>query len=371
LEKPQPFKKWVSIVAVIGFLAFLSYLFFFTDFTEVEVVIGGTNVPVYFLAFAAEIATVVFDALAWRAILNALGETIGFWRMFELTWVGIFIDTLIPGGWVGDLSKTYLVTVEDKVHGPKALAAIIIKDVLELFFILGSLLIGVVFLISLYSINGVLMTAVLITLLFLSLPLVLIIVLALNTRATEKLLNVVYKIVGKIKGEETGNSLTEKTKKQIQEFHDGLVLMRQNPRGIIKPAAYQITSGIFSVLILVFVFYALGTNIGFDKVLITNTVIGIIQGQGVVLAGFSQVVFSTLYTVLGIAPALSIASSLLEGFAGFWFRLVVAFGYFELIVAEKCVPFFCRKCGGWISWGKKSCDDPVLNDGRKGKTDEV
>lgn len=365
MEKPQPFMKWVSVVAVIGFLAFLTYLFFFTDFTEVEVVIGDTNVPIYLLAFAAEIATVVFDALTWRAILSSLGEKLGFWRMFELTWIGIFVDTLIPGGWVGDLSKTYFVIREDKVHGPKALAAIVVGDVLELLFILGSLLIGATLLLSFYSISGILMTAIVITLLFLSLPLILIIVLALNIGLTEKLLSAVYKVACKIKGQEVGKSLTEKTKAQIQEFHDGIVLMKQNPKGVIKPAGYQTISGIFSLLILLFVFYALGTNIGVDKVLITNTVVGVIQGQGVILAGFSQVVFSTLYTVLGIAPSLSVASSLLEGFAGFWFRLVVSFGYFQLIVAEKCVPFFCRKCGGWTLSIKKNCDDPALKKDRK------
>jgi len=361
MEKPQPFKKWVSITALIGFVAFLAYLFFFTDFTQVGLVIGGVNIPVYVLAFLAVIAGVVFDALSWRAILKALGEQVGFWRMFELTWIGQFIDTLVPGGWVGDLFKTYLLSEEDKIHGAKAIAAIIIKDVIELFFILGSLIVGIVLLFTFYSISGVLMTAITITLLFLSLPLVLIIYLAMNMRATTRLMNGVNKIVCRIKGEKAGKALQEKIQGQIQEFHDGIASMRTNKKGMIKPTFYQTLAGLFNVLVLLFVFYALGTFIGFDKVLITNTIVSNIQGQGVMLAGFSQVVSSTLYNVLGIAPVISIASSLLAGFAGFWFRLVVSFGYFQLIVAEKCVPFFCRKCGGWRSMRKKSCDDPSLS----------
>jgi uncharacterized protein (TIRG00374 family) len=360
LEKPQPFKKWVSIVAVIGFVVFLVYLFFFTNFAEVELVIGGASIPIYVLAFFAVIASVVFDALAWRAILGSLGERLGFWRMFELTWIGQFIDTLVPGGWVGDLFKTYLLSKEDGVHGSKAIAAIIIKDVLELFFSLGSVVVGLVLLLSFYSISGVIMTAITITFLFLSLPLVLIIYLAINMKATTRLMNGVYRIVCKIKGEQTGKSLQEKLKGQIQEFHDGIVSMRRNPKGMIKPTIYQIMSGLFSALVLLFVFYALGEFIGFDKVLITNTIVSNIQVQGVMLAGFSQIVSSTLYNVLGIAPVLSVASSLLAGFAAFWFRLVVSFGYFQLIVAEKCVPFFCRKCGGWRSMRKKSCDDLTI-----------
>ncbi len=359
LEKPQPFKKWVSIIAVIGFVVFLAYLFFFTDFAEVELAIGRVSIPIYILAFLAVIGSVVFDALAWRAILGSLGERLGFWRMFELTWIGQFIDTLVPGGWVGDLFKTYLLYKEDGVHGAKATAAIVIKDVLELFFSLGAAIIGVVLLLSFYSISGILMTAVTITLLFLSLPLILLIYLAMNMKAATKLMNGIYKIVRKIKGEQTGKSLQKKLKVQIQEFHDGIVSMRHNPKGMIKPTIYQLMSGILSALVLLLVFYALGEFIGFDKVLITNTIVSNIQVQGVMLAGFSQVVSSTLYNVLGIAPVLSIASSLLAGFAAFWFRLAISFGYFQLIVAEKCVPFFCRKCGGWRSIRKKSCDDSI------------
>jgi hypothetical protein len=132
--------------------------------------------------------------------------------------------------------------------------------------------------------------------------------------------------------------------------------MRKNPKALIKPTIYQIISGLMSALVLLFVFYALGSFVGFDKVFITNTIISNIQVQGIMLAGFSQVANSTLYNILGIEPVLSIASSLLSGFAAFWFRLVVSFGYFQLIVSEKCVPFFCRKCGGWRSVRKKSCE---------------
>ena len=358
LEKPQPFKRWVPIAAVIVFVAFLAYLFFFTDFTQVQLVIAGVSIPIYLLAFLAVIGSVVFDSLAWRALLKSLGEPTSFWRVFELTWVGQFLDSLIPGGWAGDLFKTYLLIKEDGANSAKATAAIIIKDALELFAFLGSVIVGIILLVSFYSISGGLITAIAITLLLLSLPLVLVIYLAMNLRATTKLMNIVYKLVAKIKGEKTGKSLQDKLKGQIQEFHDGIVSMRQNPKSMIKPAFYEIMTVLFDVLVLLIVFYALGAFIGFDKVLIANTIIYSIQRQGVLLAGFSQVVSSTLYNVLGIEPVLSIASSLLSGFVGFWFRLVIAFGYFQLIVAEKCVPFFCRKCGGWRSLGKKGCDEP-------------
>lgn len=354
MEKPQPFSKWISIIAVIGFLVFLANLFFFTNITQVELVIEGTNIPVYALAFLAVIVSVVIDVLAWRALLNSLDERVGFWRLFELTWIGQFLDILIPSGFVGDLSKTYLLSKEDGIRGAKATAAIVTKEVLELFVSLGFVIVGIVLLLSFYSISAVLVTAIAVTLLILSLPLVLIIVLSVNTKAMPKLMNGLYKITCKIKGEQTGKSLQEKIEGQVREFHDRMASIRQNPQGIIKPTFYVSIAGLLNVMVLLFVFYALGTFIGFEKVFITNMIVNNIQG--VMLAGFSEVVCSTIYDILGIAPGLSVASSLLAGFAGFWFRLVVSFGYFELIASQKRVPFFCRKCGGWRSMRKKSCD---------------
>jgi ABC-type transport system involved in Fe-S cluster assembly fused permease/ATPase subunit len=59
----------------------------------------------------------------------------------------------------------------------------------------------------------------------------------------------------------------------------------------------------------------------------------------VALAGFSQIVSSQLYQVLGINLSLAQASSLLSGFVNFWFKLLIAFVFFQLYatgtVAEK------------------------------------
>ena len=134
--------------------------------------------------------------------------------------------------------------------------------------------------------------------------------------------------------------------------------VRSNPKSMVKPIIYQVFTWIFDVLTLFVVFIAIGSYVGIDKVIITNTVVSNIQGQGVALAGFSQIVSSELYKVLGITGALAFASSLLAGFASFWFRLVVSFAYFQVTVFERCVPILCRKCMGWTAWRTKSCPEP-------------
>ncbi len=356
--KPK-FKKWITLSAVLGFVAFLSYLFFFTDFTQVEMVVGGINVPIYVLAFMCVLIASGFDALAWKSTLDTLSVKSTFRRVFSLSWVGHFVDTLIPGGLAGDAFKTYLLTKDKDVNGAKAVASIVIKDVLELVVVLGSLVVGIALLALNYSVNSLVMTAIGVTMVFLALPLVLVVYLSVNASATEKILRIIERATSRIKGKEASSSaLKEKVHSQITEFREGVISIKKNPRGMIRPIVFQSFTWVFEVLGFFLVFLAIGSFIGIDKVVITNTIVSNVQGQGVALAGISQIVSSELYTVLGIGVGVAVASSLLAGFASFWFKLVLSFGFFQVAVFERCVPFICNKCMGWTAWRTKSCPEP-------------
>jgi hypothetical protein len=45
-------------------------------------------------------------------------------------------------------------------------------------------------------------------------------------------------------------------------------------------------------------------------------------------------------------PCVNAASSVLAGFAPFWFKLAVSFVAFEVVVFERCLPFTGSKCEG-------------------------
>ena len=334
-QKPS-FKKWVGLLAVFGFVVFILYFIFFTDLGQVAVVIEGINLPIYLLCFVCVIGGAVFNALTWKATLDIVSVKTKFRRVFNLGWVGAFVDSVIPGGLAGDLFMTYLLSKDKGVDGPKALASIIIKDVLELAVVLGSLIIGMILLVLNYSVNSFLLIAVGITLVFLALPLILIIYLSTNVSATKRLLQLLVGAIGKIRKKPFDSTDLEG---KITDFHDGIMSMKTYPKAMIKPIVYQTMTWIFEILALFFVFVALGSAIGVDKIVITNTVVSNIRGQGLALAGFSQIVSSQLYEILGINLSLAQASSLLAGFANFWFKLVVSFVFFELYglgtIAEK------------------------------------
>jgi uncharacterized protein (TIRG00374 family) len=356
--KPK-FRKWITLSAVLGFVAFLAYLFFFTDFTQVTSVIGGTNVGIYAAAFLCVLVASAFDALAWKATIESLSMKTTFRRIFSLSWVGHFVDAIIPGGLAGDAFKTYLLTKDPDVNGAKAAASIIIKDVLELVVVLGSLVFGVVLLAFNYTVDSIIMTAIGITMVLLALPLVLLLYLSLNENASERLLGTIERLFARVKGTDANSSaFKEKVHHQIKDFRDGVLSIKDNPRAMVKPIVYQSFTWVFEVLSFFAVFVAINSFIGIDKVVITNTIVSNILGQGVALAGIGQIVASELYTVLGITVGVALASSVLSGFSNFWFKLVLSFAFFQVAVFERCVPFICNKCIGWTAWRTKSCPEP-------------
>ena len=334
-QKPE-FKKWVTLLAALSFVIFILYFLFFTDLAQVVAVIEGVNIPIYLLAFVAVIGGAVFNTLTWKACLESVSVKTTFRRVFNLGWVGAFLDCIIPGGWSGDVFMTYLLSKDKGVDGAKVFASIIIKDVLELAVVLGSLIVGMVLLVLNYSVNSALLIAIGLVLVFLALPLFLIIYLSTNVAVTKRLLQVVVRLVARFRDKPFDSADLES---KITDFHDGIMSMKNRPRAMVKPIILQTITWLFDIIVLYVVFVALGSMVAVDKVVITNTVVDTIRGQGVALAGFSQIVSSQLYQVLGINLPLAQASSLLAGFANFWFRLVISFVFFQMYglgtIAEK------------------------------------
>jgi uncharacterized protein (TIRG00374 family) len=339
LSNRPEIKKWVSLLAVVGFVIFVVYLFFFTDLTKVGILISGVSVPVYALVFLLVIGQAAFNSLAWKATLDNVSVKTTFKRVFYLGWVGAFLDCLIVGGWSGDIFMTYLLGEDEGVDVVKVAASVIVKDILELLVTLLALIVGMILLILNYSINPFVLVAIGVTMAFFALPLVLIVYLSTNISVTKKLLQFLIKMIAKIKHKKPDVEFGQKIATQIANFHDVIMIIKKKPRNMIKPMIFQTMTWICSIAALYLVFISLGTFIGFDKIIITNTIVSTISNQGIALTGFSQIVSSGLYQVLGINISLAQASSLLGGFASFWFVFVLSFIFFELYglgtVAEK------------------------------------
>src|SRR4030066_811271 len=332
-------KKWVSLLAIIGFIIFVVYLFFFTDLVEVAVIISGISVPTYFLVFVCVIGEALFNSIAWKATLDNVSVKTTFKRVFCLGWVGAFLDCIIVGGWSGDIFIAYLLGRDKGVDVIKVAASVIVKDIIELLVTILSLIIGMILLILNYSINAFILAAIGITIMFFALPLILIVYLSTNISVTKRLLQFLARVIARIRHKKPSDEFEQKIATQITNFHDVIMIIKKKPKSMIKPVIFQTMTWVCSIAALFLVFVSLGTIMGLDKIMITNKIVSTISNQGVALAGFSQMISSNLYQVLGINNPLAKPSSLLAGFRGFWFVFVLSFVFFEMYglgtIAEK------------------------------------
>src|SRR5208283_4451310 len=97
-----------------------------TDIAQVARVIVQVNLPIYLIAFFCIIVAAAFNALNWKSILDNVGVKTTLRRVWDLSWVGFFLDALIPGGVSGDIFIIYLLSRDKGVDGVKVVASIVI-----------------------------------------------------------------------------------------------------------------------------------------------------------------------------------------------------------------------------------------------------
>ncbi len=337
-ETKSPFKKWVYPIAAVGFAVFLVYLLLFGDLGDVVSVISTANIGYYALAFGCVLGSIVFNTLAWKSMLRGMSVETKFRRAFNLSLVGTFVDALVPGGWAGDVFKAYLLSKEQQGTGAKAAASIVMKNVVELIVTFAALITGIVLLTLNYSLEGTILFVLGVAMFLMALPIVIIIYLSVNYTAAARLMGWLKRVSARVRGKPVENGIGAKLENQLKDFHEGVMIVKSSPRSLGRPVLYQVASWVCDILALFAIFASLGYIVGPDKVIITNTLVVGLQTQGVALAGFAQMVSSTVYTVLGITPIVAIASSLLAGFASFWFKMGVSFLAFQHTVFAHKIP---------------------------------
>jgi len=352
------FRKWVSLSAFLGFTAFLLYLYFFTDLGGIASVIEKTNLFYYSLAFFCILGNVVFNALAWDRLLESLSINISYRKIFNLSWVGIFVDGIIPGGWSGDAFMAYLLSRDPTVDGGKTAASIVIKNILELLIVVIMSFLGLILLALNYTIEGGILIAIGTIMALLTVPFIVIIYLSTNLNATKKIFSLFKSLYAYIRRRPANIEEFEKRiGKKLEKYSEGITTLKANPKTLFQTIFLQATAWTFEIVALFVVFASIGYLVSPDKVIITNILAANLQAQGLALAGFAQVVSSSVYTILGISPLYSAASTVLAGFASLWFKMIIGFCAFQFVVFSRCVPPFCMRVKGLRG---KSCTDEKL-----------
>lgn len=342
-------KKWIVISAAIGYIVMMLFLFLFVDIGNLLSVLGSINLSLYPVALLCAIVSITLHALVWFQLLNSVSLKLGFRRTYVLYWVGVFVDNLVPGGWSGDLFKAYLLSRDPKIDGGKAVASVVAKNVYEAIFNLGSMILGLALLLLTYTLtdNNILL-AVGGIMVLLTLPLTILLAISFKPEKAKK-------FIGHFLRGLKLNRFQSGMEKLIEDYHEGMKRLLQNPRMFLKPLALSVFAWGFEVITLLMVFASLGQLIPPDKVLIVRSIAGNVEAQGYAFAGYAQIVTTALYSALGISIALSASVALLGGLVVFWIKTGISYIAFHCTIFAPCSSYVCRVVGIGGTAGNKSC----------------
>ncbi len=329
VAKPK-LSKTVFWVSVIGLVAFVLYFYYFVGISAFASSLTKLNLWYYSAAFALVVVSVFFHALVWRGLLGNLSCLIRIKTSFLFTWIGIFVDNIVPGGLTGDLFKAYWLSKTVGQDTGKVVASVIAHNILIIMLILANTIVGLLLWVLGYGlIDSAVFGIVIGVSSILIFTLVLIFYLSSNRRATGKLLDWIIRVICFLRRNKWNSAaFRSKMEKNLGDFHMGIVTLKANPRGLMWPVTFTFLAWATDLIVFILCFMALGYNLPAYQALIAYAFIATLL-EGVSFIGFNEIIRSSLFISLGIPLAVGVTSILLHRFATFWFRLVVSYIVFH------------------------------------------
>jgi uncharacterized protein (TIRG00374 family) len=321
------------ILLFIGFglLTLGLYLYYFVGTSNIVDVIRRADVLVYSSAFMAFIVAVLFASLAWRSLLDNLAVKVTVRRVFFLMWVGMFFDAIVPEpGWSGDFTKSYMLAKTSDQKAGRIVASVVGQKIIVMVVTVAELILGLLLIARnyLFSQGVILFIVAVLVLTVFSLA----IVWYLSTRraATRRMLSWLVSAGMFIRrGRWNPGEFQAKAEEFLEKFHEGIGALGSRPTRLIQPALFTLLSSGFDVSVVFLTFASLGYPVPVDKVLIIYALTGSLQIMGISFVGFTEVIVSGAYTVLGIPAPLSLSVTLLTRVVTLWFKMVVSYVAFQ------------------------------------------
>jgi len=330
VSKPKLTKRIILFIAV-GLATLLLYLLYFVGTMNIADVISQTNIPYYASAFFAFLISVFFSSLTWRSLLKSIDVRISVKRALAFTWVGLFFDSVVPDpGWSGDLSKAYMLSKDLGEDGGRIAASVVGQKIIVMGVVVLDLFLGLVLLALNYTLPGNVILFIALVLVVTVSALVVLWYLSSNPKATKTLLNWFVRFLAFfLRRRWNSEDFRLRAENVLDEFHKGMRSLTAKPRALVRPVGLSLAAGAFDISVVYLVFTSLNFPVPLDKVLIVYALTGSLQAWGVSLLGFTEIIMSGAYTVLGIPLTISLAATLLTRVITLWFKLVLSYFAFQ------------------------------------------
>jgi len=329
-------KRTGVLLLMAGLFVFLLYLYLLDimgleTFSGVIRTIQQTNPLYYLLALGCLLLTMAFYSLTWQRLLHIVSVKVSFLKALQFIWIGSFVDLLVPAESVsGDISRIYLASKESNENAGKIVASVVTHRLLSGFVVFGGFFISSVYFILKYSPPSVVQEAVLIILATSIVSQSLLFYLSTRKHATEKLVNWLINLLVRFsRGHWHFDKLRKSAERMLAAFHDGIATFGQRSRMLVLPVIFAIVAWFFDLLIVVLVFFSLG-SLG---VTVSLSLIVVVYSIGVGLQvipigipaeiGIYEIVMTSVYTLFGVPIAVSAVATLFTRVITLWVKLLI------------------------------------------------
>ena len=329
-QKPR-FTRRILLFVLLGLLVLVLYLYYFVGTVNIIDVITRTNLLYYMSAFIAFLAGVFFSSLTWQSLLRNLDVKAKIQRVLLLMWAGMFFDVIVPEpGWSGDLSKAYMLAKTSGQDAGRIVASVIGQKVIGMVVTVVDLILGLVLLAWHYTLPSVVLIFIAVVLFLSTLMLIVVSYVSAKPGATKRMLNWLIRVINFVRrGRWNSVDFRLKAEEMLNKFHEGIRTLSADPKALVRPVALSFLSWGFDVSVIFLTFASLGYPVPVDKVLIVYALTGSLQVMGISFVGFTEIIMSSSYTVLGIVPAVSLSVTLLTRVITLWFKLIVSYFAFQ------------------------------------------
>lgn len=319
----------------IGILLMVVFLYAFIDLGKSASIIASVNLTIYSFGFVSVILGIFAYTLAWHFFLTDAGVNIGLIKEFEVVWVSIFLNLLIPTGSVGgEVVRAYIVQNESKVHGcdrpiGDIAASIVAHRILVMVpFLLGSV-VGFIYLITAYSVSSLILNLACLATALSAGAFLIACYLLLFPEKVGKLIHSLIRLIYRLPVRSLKKKIEksqETINRNIEAFSHGLKVAKRKLKIFILSLFFAVLFWVFDVLVAFFVFQALAFPIPLGVLVFVYTIGVMLQMIPIGIPGMVgavEITMITLYTITGIPLEVATAATILIRVVMFWFEIIV------------------------------------------------
>ncbi len=329
LEKKSLVKRGILFLFV-GIFILILFLHFFIGIPEILQSLERADPIYYSLAFVAVVLNMVFASLAWQKLLRLLSIEASFQKTFLFSWIGVFVDILIPAESVsGEISRIYLMSKSSGENAGKIIASVVTHRIISMAVTLSGLLIASFTLILEFKLPSFVLNFIIIVIAGTAFSLGFILYLCFRKETTEKFVNwILRKVEALTHGRWGISEIRFKAQDGLDAFYDGVKILGKYKKELIYPVLFSVIAWILDLLLVFLVFAALGHSfvIPLSTIIIVYSISCTVQTIPIGVpgeVGFLEIVVTTLYTLLGIPPPLSASATILTRVITLWFRFIL------------------------------------------------